>query len=51
METDEKIRTDVIDGCTLITTTAWRSNNNAFIRGVGIMLSKYAPKALADVKA
>ena len=48
---DEEIRTEEIDGCTLITTPAWRNDRNAAVGGVGLMISKYAVNALADVIA
>ena len=48
---DEEKRTEVIDGCTLITTSTWRNDKNAAVGGVGLMFSKYASHALADVEA
>ena len=48
---EDKIRTEMIDGCTLITTSAWRNDRNAAVGGVGLMLNKYAADALSDVVA
>ena len=36
-EDDDEVKTEVIDGCTLITTTAWRNSRNAAVGGIGIM--------------
>ena len=48
---DDKIRTEIIDGCTLITTSAWRNDRHTAVGGVGLMMNKYAADAVADVVA
>ena len=50
-EDDDEVKTEVIDGCTLITTTAWRNTRNAAVGGVGIMLNSQTTKAVADIEA
>lgn len=47
---NEKIRTEVADGWSLITITACRSNINIAVQEVGIMLRKYTSSVLTDSK-
>ena len=49
-EGDSKIKTDIINGYTVITSSAWRNNRNAAIGGVGVILDKYAANSLAKVE-
>ena len=50
-EGESKIKTDVINGHTIITTSAWRNSRNAAIGGVGVILDKYAANSLAKVES
>ena len=47
---DDPILVQQLDNCTLITTSAWRNSNGAACGGVGIVVSKDAEQALADIK-
>ena len=47
-EEDTRIEEHV--NCVLITTSAWRNSNGAASGGVGLVVSKKAEKALAEVK-
>ena len=40
-----------IEGCTLITSSAWRNGRGAAVGGVGVLLDKNAEKSLTEVKA
>ena len=50
-EGDSKIKTDIINGYTVITSSAWRNNRNAAIGGVGVILDKYAANSIAKVQS
>ena len=46
----EETQTKQLDGCTLITSSAWRNASGAANGGVGIVVSRTTKSALADVK-
>ena len=50
VHTDDGYQTEQLQNCTMITTSAWRNNNNAACGGVGFMLSNKIESALADVE-
>ena len=46
---DQKIRIEALEGCKLITTSAWTNSKGAAQGGVGILVGKDAEKSLAEI--
>jgi exonuclease III len=47
---EDPVRFQKLDKCTLVTTSAWRSANNASSGGVGFLFSDRIMKVLSDIK-
>ena len=48
---DENIRTEQLNNCTLITSSAWRNKNGASCGGVGLLVSRKVESALSEIKS
>ena len=48
---DGQIKYWKLEGCTLITTSAWRNGAGAAVGGVGVLLDRQAEKSLAEVQS
>ena len=46
---EEKVRSEEIHGCVLITTSAWRNRRNAAVGGGGLMINNSTSNVLTDV--
>ena len=47
---DEPIRIENLNGCTLITTSAWRAGNGAAVGGVGFVVNHKLENSLAEIQ-
>ena len=47
---EEPYKTEDLDGCTMITSSAWRNNSNAASGGVGMLIQKKIESSLIDIE-